>query len=97
MWWRHERLHRSVLLDYTDRLSSYRRERDGLEKLWISRANALADDERWELTQEAFVQAQRKTGEWIDNVQSRPVRRPNKWTYRQYWQHQNACAAIDVN
>jgi secernin len=96
LWWRHERLHRSVLLDYADRLSSYRRERDDLEKLWISRANALAADERWELTQDAFVQEQHKTDEWIDNVQSRPVRRPNKWAYRQYWQRQNACAAITV-
>ena len=96
LWWMHEKLHRSVLLDHADRLSSYRRERDELEKLWINRANAVADDERWELTQDAFLQARRKTGEWIENVQSCPVRRQNKWTYRQYWQRQNDRAAITV-
>ncbi len=96
LWWRHETLHRSVLLDHADRLGSYLRERDELENLWINRANTVADDQRWNLTQDAFLQAQRKTGEWIENVQSRPVRRPNKWTYRQYWQRQNARVALTV-
>jgi len=41
-------------------------------------------------------QALGKTGEWIENVQSRPVRRQNNWTYRQYWQCQNDRAAITV-
>ena len=92
----HEKLHRSVLLDHADRLSSYGRERDELEKLWINRANAVADDERWELTQDVFLQARRKTGEWTDKVQSLAVRRPGKWRYRRYWHHQNERAAITV-
>ena len=96
LWWMHEKLHRSVLLDYADRLGSYRRERDELEKLWINRVKAVANDERWELAQDACLQARRKTGEWIENVQSRPVRRQNKWTYRQYWQRQNDRAGITV-
>ena len=96
LWWQHEGLHRSVLLDHADRLDSYRRERDALEKLWIKRANAVADDQRWNLTRDAFLQAQRKTGEWIEEVQSRPVHRANKWTYRRYWQRQNLRAAITL-
>ncbi len=96
LWWQHERLHRSVLLDYSDRLGCYRRERDELEKRWIDRANAAADDERRELTRDAFLQARRKTDGWIDEVQSRPVRRQHKWTYRRYWQRQNDRAAITV-
>jgi len=96
LWWRHEKLHRSVLLDPAVRLGSYNRERDELENLWITRATAAADDERRELTRDAFLQARRKTDEWIDNVQSRPVNRQNKWTYRHYWQRQNARAAITV-
>jgi hypothetical protein len=93
---RHEKLHRSVLLDHADRLDSYRRERDALEDLWISRANAITDDQRWDLTQDAFIQARHKTDEWINRVQLRPLHRQNKWAYRRYWQRQNAQAGLTV-
>jgi len=62
----------------------------------IDRAGAAADDECRELTREAFRQALRKTDEWTHQVQSLPVARQNKWTYRHYWQRQNARAAIRV-
>ncbi len=70
--------------------------RDELEQLWIKQAGAAAENHRGELTQSAFRQARLKTAEWTEHVQSRPVRRQNKWTYRQYWQRQNARAAITV-
>jgi dipeptidase len=96
LWWRHEKLHRSVLLDHSNRLRSYRDERDELEKSWIKQINTVADDERWDLTREAFIQARRKTDEWIDKVQLRSLTRQRKWTYQRYWQHQNDRAAINV-
>ena len=39
LWWRHEKLHRSVLLDHSNRLGRYRRARDQLENMWINRAD----------------------------------------------------------
>jgi dipeptidase len=96
LWWRHEKLHRSVLLDHSNRLRSYRGERDELEKSWIKQINTVANDGRWGVTRDAFLQARRKTDEWIDIVQSLPLTRQNKWTYRRYWQHQNVRAAIRV-
>jgi hypothetical protein len=32
LWWAHEILHRSVLLDYQARIQIFSKERDGLEK-----------------------------------------------------------------
>jgi hypothetical protein len=75
-------------------LGSYRRERDALEDSWISRANAITDHQRWDLTQDAFLQARHKTDEWINRVQLRPLHRRNKWAYRRYWQRQNVQAGL---
>ncbi len=96
LWWQHEKLHRSVLLDPLNRLGSYRRGRDDLENQWIRRAVAATDAECRELTREAFRQARRKTDDWTNQVQSLAVSRQNKWTYRNYWQRQNARAGIVV-
>ena len=96
LWWHHEKLHRSVLLDHANRLGSYCGARDDLENLWVDRAGAATDDECGELTREAFRQSWRKTDEWTHQVQSLPVARQNKWTYRHYWRRQNTRAAIRV-
>ncbi|MDX2502598.1 MAG: C69 family dipeptidase [Deltaproteobacteria bacterium] len=96
LWWQHEKLHRSVLLDHSNRLGSYCRARDELENWWINRADTATHEECRELTREAFRQARRKTEEWITLVQSLPVARRNKWVYRHYWQRQNARVAITV-
>ena len=96
LWWQHEKLHRSVLLDHSNRLGSYCRARDELENWWINRADTATHEECRELTREAFRQARRKTEEWITLVQSLPLARRNKWVYRHYWQRQNARVAITV-
>jgi hypothetical protein len=96
LWWRHEKLHRAVLLDYAVRSGHYVNERDDLENRWIKRAMAAAGDDCWSLTRDTFGQARRKTDEWIENVQLHPISRRNKWSYRLYWEHQNARAGIDV-
>jgi len=54
------------------------------------------DDPRRELTREAFRQARCQTDDWTNQVQSLAVSRQNKWTYRHYWQRQNARAGIIV-
>jgi phosphatidylinositol kinase/protein kinase (PI-3 family) len=70
--------------------------RDELEQLWIKQAEAAAESQRWDLTQNAFRQARLKTAEWTDKVQSLAVHRPSQWTYRRYWHHQNESAAMPV-
>jgi len=96
LWWFHEKLHRSMLWDYSHRITDFCNERDELEKKWIKQANEFTGCLGWELTQNAFYQARRKTGEWIEHAQSLPVRYRSKWPYRQYWRRQNKKAAISI-
>jgi secernin len=94
LWWMHEKLHRSVLVDHPGRLTVFRQERDELEQLWIKQAGAAAESQCGELTQSAFRQARLKTAEWTDKVQSLAVRRQSPWAYRPYLQRQKARAAL---
>lgn len=96
LWWTHEKLHRSILLDYQTRSQVFNKERDGLEKAWIRDALKAPSHRRWEMTRETFRQARQKTLDWTEQVQSIPVRQPEKWTYRRYWKNQNRKAGIPV-
>ena len=96
LWWSHEKLHRSVLLDYQARIQIFAEERDALEKSWIRDALIVSSNRSWEMTQEAFRQADQKTLEWTEQVQSIPVKQTNKWTYGRYWKNENRKAGITV-
>ena len=96
LWWFHERLHRSLLGNYSRGIARFSSQRDDLENKWIKQAGDVKDGSGWELTQNAFFQAHQKTREWIERTQSLPGRRHNNWAYRRYWRHQNRNAAISV-
>ena len=96
LWWAHEKLHRSVLLDYQTRIQILSKERDELEKEWIQDAMKAPSHRRWEMTRETFRQAGQKTLEWTEHVQSIPLKQPGKWSYSRYWKNQNRKAGISV-
>jgi dipeptidase len=96
LWWHHERLHRSVLLDYATRLEAYRNERDALEGESLEMAGRVPAHQRSDLTREAFERAREATGKWTEEVRSLPIRRQAKWNYRRYWRHQNRKAGIEI-
>jgi len=96
LWWRHEELHRSVMLDYGPRISTYSQERDRLEMSFLKNAYGMAAHSRWDLTQSAFKKAWEATETWTDRVQARPLRQESKWIYRRYWERQNNKAGIRV-
>ncbi len=94
LWWFHENLHRLVLMDFENRLESFRRQRDELEKSWFDRAGRISEQQRWELTCSAFRQARDKTAAWIEQVRAMPLSRRNKAIYRRYWEKQNQKAGM---
>jgi len=94
LWWYHEILHRSVLMDYQPRLEVFKEERDALERSLIEKAETVNPDERNALTQAAFQQAREKTTEWIDKVQGTPPGHQRNLIYRNYWKKQNKKAGI---
>ena len=96
LWWHHERLHRSVLLDYPARIKAYREERDALEGEFLDKAACVGPDERSELSRWAFTQARDATDRWTGQVRGLPIQGRARWNYRRYWRRQNRRAAIKI-
>jgi dipeptidase len=98
LWWRHESLHRAVLLDYTARLEAYRSERDALEREFLAKAAEVAGpDQQAALTRETFARAREATDRWEEMVRTLPVKRRARWHYRRYWDSRNRKAGVEIS
>lgn len=76
LWWKHEQLHREVILDYQHRLSLYKEDRDKLEASFIAGTEKLSKStikEKLEYSDACFDESNTATIEWITKVQAEPV------------------------
>ncbi|MBC2712083.1 MAG: C69 family dipeptidase [Desulfosarcina sp.] len=96
-WWLHECLHRSIIMDYQNRLSAFADARDTLERSFMDNAAETAGEKNTALCREAFKQADKLTRSWIERIKTMPVEKPPGWAYRKYWQTLNKKAEIPVN
>ncbi len=96
LWWHHERLHRSVLLDYEARRKVYLHERDALEAEFLVRAGKVRTEQQAALTGEAFAEAREATDRWTEQVRGLPIERRTRWNYQRYWGHQNRKAGVEI-
>jgi dipeptidase len=94
LWWRHEKLHRLVLLDYPSRSRSYFGDRDELENSFIQKAGKVVSGSKWELTKEAFKKAKEETINWTARVQEHTRKSLPGLIYRRFWRVQNKKAGI---
>ncbi len=92
LWWRHERLHRAVLLDFSARLAAFRDDRDRLEKQFMRQATEATDP--WGRTQSAFARADSAREGWLARVRDIALRRRPPAHYRLYWRRQNRNAGL---
>jgi dipeptidase len=77
-FWSHERLHREVLLNYTDRLACYQSDRDQLEEVFIQGALELKEaskEERKTFSEKCFQQAAEAEESWLERVRLIPVKK----------------------
>ncbi len=95
LWWQHERLHRSVLLDYNNRLAAYRKERDELEREFFDQAKKAVGNEQYGCTDLSFRLSREATDRWMEMVQNLPGRRRPGYIYRRFWKRQNDKAGIN--
>lgn len=70
LWWRHERLHRTTLENYSQRLALYRDERDALEARFLQ---DLPDEhaspaERMRYVQSCFSMAEQAEERWLEAI-----------------------------
>ncbi len=94
LWWRHEGLHRGLLLDYDDRLPDFAAARDALEHAFLEKSVGSTNQVSTALCREAFQEADAFTQSWIDRIHAMPVKRPPGWVYRRYWQGLNRKAGM---
>jgi hypothetical protein len=78
LFWSHERLHRSTLLNYPERIKTYAGDRDMLEKKFVQGALNLSKAsvaERAEFSTHCFHQAAQAEADWLKRVEQVPARR----------------------
>jgi hypothetical protein len=95
-WWRHERLHRAVLVDLPLRLGSYLAEREEVEKRFLASVDPVAGDRdaRRNLTLACFSEADHVEAGWLERVNRAAVEKQNAWYYRRAWQGWNRAAQM---
>lgn len=76
LWWRHERLHRTVMRDPADLLPTFRNDRDDLERSWVHHPPASA---------EAFAAADDLERAWTQRVVGQHTADRRPWLVRRYW------------
>ncbi|NOX38922.1 MAG: peptidase U34 [Calditrichaeota bacterium] len=92
LFWRHERLHRMILMDFTTRLAIIREERDSLERRFIDRAlelNAASLIERKEFTEACFHEANEQELSWLKRIQNTAIKHPPSMLYHMQWKRWN--------
>ncbi len=95
LWWYHEQLHRSVIMDYEARIEMYQKERDLLESEFIEKVGKTGYDNCFAFTLDAFERSKTATETWIKTVQDQPVSR-SRFMYNYYWKKQNRDSKIMV-
>lgn len=93
LWWQHEILHRSVLIDFIPRLKTFHAERDNIEMQWREQAAREETSNISELTRAAFALARKKIPEWTSGLHQLPPGRSRRG-YRNYWRRQNQKAGF---
>lgn len=85
LWWRHERLHRTVMRDPAALLPRYAAERNAVEAAWLVDPPDSAA---------AFNEADRLLARWTDDVLSQAVADVRPGFVQRHWRKRNAQAGL---
>ena len=80
LWWRHEKRHRSTLLNFPARLAAIYQKRDALEAAWLASPPDTAT---------AFHRASVLEAAWQEQVDAMPLAGKLRLGYQRYWWRQN--------
>jgi len=87
LWWRHEKLHRSILKDYPNRIKIIEKEQKEFEQSFINQFTASSKEDKSRMTTHAFTQGDVLTENWLNQIQDTPSLSNNNWLYRHYWKN----------
>jgi hypothetical protein len=96
LWWRHERLHRAVLLDYPTRVAAFAADRSEMEASFlemVARCDASPEARR-KFSQACFHYAGQALSAWLERVRALPVKNTPAFYYANAWQGLNRLAGL---
>ncbi len=96
LWWRHEKLHRSILQDYPLRINLCRAEQREFEQSYLDQFQSAKTDKKKDITLNAFNTADELTSQWIKSIQDSHPTSNSKWSYRRYWAKKNREAGVSL-
>jgi len=92
MFWRHEKLHREILKDYSTRIEYLRLEQGRVEDEFLAiveKNNDSSLEKRKIISQELFAKAIETEDTWFEKVKKSPVKNRNGLMYDQAWKQFN--------
>lgn len=93
-WWFHEKLHRQVIRDYANRIHALEKERNEFENEMMIKADEIESKEKEEFCHQAFLKSRKLTMEWIQRLESFPIKKRSGLIYSQYWKSMNRKAGL---
>jgi hypothetical protein len=97
LFWRHEALHRQVILDYPHRIGVIESERDLAEKDFVMEEGHVRKGlagKRAAFTKECFDAADRMESAWLQKVKQIPLESANHFYYSLAWKKLNEQAGM---
>jgi secernin len=93
LWWRHELLHRTVIMDPATCLPLIADEQNKVEAGFLAKARAAQEDgsveEKRQVSEACFNEAAEITGRWIEKVRQTPAVNKPGFLYRRAWEQWN--------
>lgn len=93
-WWEHEKLHRTILKDYSNRHPIAQIKINNLENEFIEKCNSIVNKDFYALTSTALKEAGALEQSLLEDLSIRPIKNQNKRTYQKYWDKQNNKAEL---
>ena len=97
LWWEHEKLHRTILLDFQKRHQLFNDRRNELETELYKESLKIVTDDFFNLTRTAFKKSKHLEHTVLNEIIDMPVEKRPKSSYERYWKAQNKKADILVH
>jgi dipeptidase len=102
-WWQHEKLHRSVLADYSTRIQLIVSEQSSIERKFLEEEAKLVqtadvkDEDMVEFAQKCLDRALEVKLKWIQTIESTPHSKSLPFLYATFWRDMNRRAQLDIH
>ena len=95
LWWEHEKLHRTILRDYSVRMAELIPERDALEKQFVDGAangKISTSNQKEQFSEKCFLGESEKTKIWVNGLGKLPRKSHNAFYYNSMLNSMNQAA-----